>query len=1209
MLFIVSTHPVPQAGGMPRTSTVSFTFNKPIQAGSGQIVLETVSFPRTKLFEIDIADTSRVSISDRTLTIKLPVLPFGTTFDVTLPASLLTVADGDGLEWAVSSFFQIEAEPAPSRVDFTGTASDEQVHGSDVADSMSGGAGVDALFGHGGDDILRGGDEPGLAGPVGDILAGMGGNDTLEGGAGRDSLYGGPGDDLLDGGTDDDYLDGEDGNDIIRGGEGADTITDGFGANQLHGDAGDDNLTGFSSQASTFDGGEGNDHIMAGNGSHTIIGGAGDDLLAVLHLDGKQPAFTVTVHGGDGADRIVAASLEEGDVASIYSGAGADTIELSQVSLRPGQAIVHDFSAGAGGDRINLLATFPNPKGNPFALGLVRLEQAGADAVLSIKTAAGMFPALVLKGISAASLTRDNFSQGFDPAGTSRGQDIKGTGGDDIVMGGIMDDHIDGAGGHDRLRGGDGDDNISGSDGDDFLNGEAGSDSLYGGAGSDTMDDDRGDNVLDGGDGNDVIRSRGVGLNQLYGGGGDDQLFAGAGDDLLDGGAGNDTIYVNNYFESETSGHPVTVAGGDGDDTIDIVLGLNRPTTVTASGGLGRDTYTFSDLSPLTRTLITDFATGTGGDRITLETLLGLGYAGGNPFGVTATLRLVQDGADTLLQHDPDGNHGPRTFYDVVRFVGVAPGAFTAANFTGNVSPDGNMAGSVLLAGDGGGSLSGGLAADTLRGGSGVDVLHGSAGNDTLEGGQGGDFLHGDADDDALSGGDGNDFLEGGQGDDILLGGEGNDALTDMEGINRLEGGAGNDSIIANGGSGTFDGGAGDDAISYTMLFGERQPAHIIGGDGADRIAVRAESGARGAISAGGGAGSDRYVLGYLAELTNFTVTDFSAGSGGDTIEFEHLVRLLNTSRNPFSTGQLALAQDGTDTLLMFSLAGDAANNGVAILRLADVKVEGMSAANFAGGFDPQARPVGEGITGEHHKSVFNGTAGNDLLVGGSMNDLLAGGPGNDILRGMDGWDLLRGGAGNDRLYAGEDNDYLSGGSGADTAIFSGAISDYAVSIGAIGTTVWHRQNTFNHVSLEGIERLAFSNIGLAYDVDGAAGEIFRLYRAAFDRVPDRVGMGYWLSRSDAGDGLDQIARAFIASPEFSAAPGNGSHAGSVTAFYRNVLDREPDPAGLAYWTDLLDRKIITLSDMLAGFSESAENRANVATLVGTAIEYIPFNG
>lgn len=99
-----------------------------------------------------------------------------------------------------------------------------------------------------------------------------------------------------------------------------------------------------------------------------------------------------------------------------------------------------------------------------------------------------------------------------------------------------------------------------------------------------------------------------------------------------------------------------------------------------------------------------------------------------------------------------------------------------------------------------------------------------------------------------------------------------------------------------------------------------------------------------------------------------------------------------------------------------------------------------------------------------------------------------------------------------------------------------------------------------------------------------ADANLYRLYRAAFGRIPDYDGFQFWRSHSSTFDG--KVA-AFHASPEFQALYASDDRPAYVFKLYRNILGRDPDPSGYAYWLTRTD-----LSDpmLMAHFALSAEN-------------------
>ncbi|XBO41700.1 DUF4214 domain-containing protein [Alsobacter sp. KACC 23698] len=76
----------------------------------------------------------------------------------------------------------------------------------------------------------------------------------------------------------------------------------------------------------------------------------------------------------------------------------------------------------------------------------------------------------------------------------------------------------------------------------------------------------------------------------------------------------------------------------------------------------------------------------------------------------------------------------------------------------------------------------------------------------------------------------------------------------------------------------------------------------------------------------------------------------------------------------------------------------------------------------------------------------------------------------------------------------------------------------------------------------------------------------------------------------------------FVNSAEFKAVYGAGaSNAQIVDRLYHNVLGRAGEPSGTDFWVGKLQSGA-SVADVLANFSESPENVAKVAPLIGIGI-------
>ena len=211
-----------------------------------------------------------------------------------------------------------------------------------------------------------------------------------------------------------------------------------------------------------------------------------------------------------------------------------------------------------------------------------------------------------------------------------------------------------------------------------------------------------------------------------------------------------------------------------------------------------------------------------------------------------------------------------------------------------------------------------------------------------------------------------------------------------------------------------------------------------------------------------------------------------------------------------------------------------------------------------------------------------------------------------DQLAGTPRHDTILAGGGDDTIAASGGGDSIDGGAGRDTVVYGALLADYDVVRAGAGITVTTHAGERLADTLSNVERLAFADTDIGFD--SVAGQAYRIYQAAFNRAPDRAGLGYWISQMDKGASLDAVAAAFAGSIEFKQAYGIApSNAAIVAAFYQNVLHRAGDAAGMAFWTGVLDTKGSTVGGVLAGFSESVENQVALVGVVSAGVAFTHF--
>ena len=945
----------------------------------------------------------------------------------------------------------------------TGSAEANTLHGgSGGNDTLSGLAGDDTMTGGAGADTLIGGDGMDTAVFTGlrsaYVIATTGGVTTVSGPDGVDTLTGVERLQFSNGFF---TPTGAPFPTTINGTAGADVLNGTTGANTINAGAGDDFITGLAGD-DAIDGGEGTDTaifsgvrasytISTAGGTTTVIGPDGTDTLTTVErLQFSDQTLIVGAGGGQffagtgGGDTITGTSF--GD--EIQAGAGDDSITGGTGN-----------DAIAGGDGTDT-AVFQGPRS-----GYAISTTGGTTTVI------GPDGTDRLTGVERLQFADGLYSLDGVPLVTT----LNGTAGQDTLAGDVNRNAINGLEGDDALGGAGGDDTLNGGAGNDRLNGGAGDDVLNGGDGIDTADysdaasgvmvqlaASGGQNTI--GSGRDTLS----GIENLTGSAFRDYFTGDAGNNVLSdtlggndrfiGGAGNDTLSIERSGNGAAT--DVTLTGGIGDDTMtfdgngrytdtvvfegqdgnDVISALgafranvnggagnDRVTVDTLGGsfvvklGSGSDTLILADtdggFAGSAANLVRDFVAGAGGDVLDLSAYLAGGaltnFTGGsNPF-LDGHMRLVQAGADTLVQVDRDG--GSNGFVTVLTLQKTLASNFTAYNFNG-LAP--------LPA-----PVEGGAGADSLTGTSGIDVLNGNGGNDSLVGLAGADVLNGGAGNDVLDGGAGDDVLNGGSGGlgdtatyatasagvNVNLGvlglqntgGSGFDSLTGIEhlvgsaftdelrgdGFNNqltdtlggndfLRGEAGNDTLLvtrSGGGAATtvrLNGGADNDALTFTGNGRFTDTVTLEGEAGNDVITVS------GALTIGidAGAGDDTVLYDTLGGVHRMTlgtgvdtvrlagtgglfqasgdnlVRDFTTGAGGDIVDLSAYIAggaLTNYTGgdNPFADGHMRLVQSGTRTLLQVDRDGGG-NGYQTVLAFANTTVASFTTANF-NGFDP----------------------------------------------------------------------------------------------------------------------------------------------------------------------------------------------------------------------------------------------------------------
>jgi Ca2+-binding RTX toxin-like protein len=450
----------------------------------------------------------------------------------------------------------------------------------------------------------------------------------------------------------------------------------------------------------------------------------------------------------------------------------------------------------------------------------------------------------------------------------------------------------------------------------------------------------------------------------------------------------------NDVFNMQASNGADSVAGGDGNDTINY--GANFSGFAAIDGGAGSDTLKLDgDYQSYT----------TFGYMTNVETIaLGTGHTYAD-LGLSPTTAVTVDAT-----------------------------ALGAGNF---VKVDGLWVNSGPL------TLNGGAGNDTLISGKGNDVFNGGAGSDTV------DYSH------ATSGVTVNLSLTTAQN---VGGGAGSDTLNSVENVtgsgfaDHLTGNSGDNLFFGEGGNDIIDGGAGNDTASYQdaeagLAFDMRNGGSV-GGD--TLTSIESIVGTQFGDSFIGNSEDNHFDAGGCLNAAYDSIS-YQYSTGGMTLT-ETTYAGFHASFTAVGGDQ------GTDTLVDFTkIVGSSSDDTIYFLGF-NFDYGGAGGPAFDGGSGTDTisfQNATEGLTaylGNHGQysasftsvEVMIGSNYDDTLWGSLNNDTIRGGGGNDTIYGgpygssNDGDDTLDGGAGNDTLYGGDGNDRAS---------YQGATSGVTVSL------------------------------------------------------------------------------------------------------------------------------------------------------------------
>lgn len=235
------------------------------------------------------------------------------------------------------------------------------------------------------------------------------------------------------------------------------------------------------------------------------------------------------------------------------------------------------------------------------------------------------------------------------------------------------------------------------------------------------------------------------------------------------------------------------------------------------------------------------------------------------------------------------------------------------------------------------------------------------------------------------------------------------------------------------------------------------------------------------------------------------------------------------------------------------------------------------------------------------------GTAHDDYFIGSERAETWLPGFGHDLIDAGEGTDIVRAPVGVQSITT------LTNAFSMDVVAPQDAVRLERIDPdGLAQSTRWKLEGPGFSYDLQDVERLHFAGGGfVALDLQGHAGQAYRLLEAVLQQAPSKSSVGAWMAKLDQGLALEAMAAQLLSDSEglLSLQAAQNQPQQFVQALYQQILGRSPDEEGFNWWLRMLEDRAYAAPSLLIAFTESLENQIEALALIGSGIAYDPPSG